>query len=284
MRLMNLHAQPSKTASRQKTLCRARAAHRYRLKHRAASGVSPCRRKTRVRKCSTNENPSGLGNFKNNNRFDGMYYDEETGTLHNGYRTLSASEGRYLQSDPVGLASGPATYAYVSGSPLTRTDRFGLFDGTNFLPQVAQACTKAGTTVVTGLASVLGAAAFALTPGDAGACSTIEKPDSCFDNCDKILAEIYRAMNMLEKRINDMLVDKCNMFNLARSVANPNLPEGCRTTTWDGHIRAAEGWQQRLRSLIQKAQSQGCIVPADAWVLATRPLPGAPRGWAANAN
>jgi RHS repeat-associated protein len=78
-----------------------------------------------------NENPSGLGAFKFNLRFDGTYYDEETGKLHNGFRTLGPDIGRYLQSDPLGLVR-PSTYAHVSSQPLKFTDRFGLLENFTF--------------------------------------------------------------------------------------------------------------------------------------------------------
>ncbi len=74
------------------------------------------------------ENPSGLGAFAFNLRFPGQYYDVETGTHYNYFRDYDPSTGRYVQSDPIGLRGGLTTFGYVSSSPLSRTDFYGLKD------------------------------------------------------------------------------------------------------------------------------------------------------------
>ena len=77
---------------------------------------------------AANEDPDGDSTlFTYNLRFPGQYYDVETGFHYNYYRTYDPSTGRYLESDPIGLAAGPNTYSYVENMPTMRIDPLGLF-------------------------------------------------------------------------------------------------------------------------------------------------------------
>ena len=73
-----------------------------------------------------NENPAGLGVFAVNLRFPGQYFDKETNLHYNYFRDYDPSTGRYVQSDPIGLAGGINPYLYVEGDPLSYVDPYGL--------------------------------------------------------------------------------------------------------------------------------------------------------------
>jgi RHS repeat-associated protein len=69
-----------------------------------------------------------LATLKNNFRFLGQYYDEETGLYYNYHRYYDPKTGRYLTSDPIGLLGGINLYIYTSNNPINAIDPIGLRD------------------------------------------------------------------------------------------------------------------------------------------------------------
>jgi RHS repeat-associated protein len=90
-------------------------------------------------------NGAPTGTFGYNLRFPGQFYDQQTGLHYNYYRDYDPAKGRYLESDPIGLAGGTNTYAYVGSSPVNGTDSSGkslVSELTKLLTQVLDANRK----------------------------------------------------------------------------------------------------------------------------------------------
>ena len=66
------------------------------------------------------------GTATNDNRFQGQRLDDVAGFHYNYFRDYDPRLGRYIQSDPIGLAGGINTYAYAYSDPVGLVDPFGL--------------------------------------------------------------------------------------------------------------------------------------------------------------
>ncbi len=99
-----------------------------------------------------NQNPTGVGTFVYNLRFPGQYYQAETGLNYNYFRDYDPQTGRYIESDPIGLAGRSySTYAYVEGNPISNVDPTGLlcFNFNQFANDIEQNRFDLGATAAT---------------------------------------------------------------------------------------------------------------------------------------
>ncbi len=71
--------------------------------------------------------------ISNNIRFQGQYFDEETGLHYNRYRYYSPYVGRFVSKDPIGLLGGNNVYAYAP-NPNNWVDPLGLRSRNKTLP------------------------------------------------------------------------------------------------------------------------------------------------------
>jgi RHS repeat-associated protein len=70
--------------------------------------------------------PTSTVGYTFNLRFPGQYFDAESGLNYNVNRDYEAGTGRYIQSDPLGVAVDSSTYAYALDRPLDVYDPTGL--------------------------------------------------------------------------------------------------------------------------------------------------------------
>jgi RHS repeat-associated protein len=98
------------------------------------------------------QDPDGDGfEFVFNPRFPGQYFDAESSMHYNYFRDYDPRTGRYIQSDPIGLAGGIDTYSYVDSSPLTHIDPRGLAACTYSISSHTLICTSnSGESVTVG--------------------------------------------------------------------------------------------------------------------------------------
>jgi RHS repeat-associated protein len=82
-----------------------------------------------------NEDPDGNGTPGHMPlRFPGQYFDKETNLHYNYFRDYDSTIGRYVQSDPIGLAGGFNTYLYALAKPLKYVDPDGTTVGSPAIP------------------------------------------------------------------------------------------------------------------------------------------------------
>jgi hypothetical protein len=99
-------------------------------------------------------------------------------------------------------------------------------------------------------------------------------------DCGEELRKIYELMDEINRRINELLEDRCDQFTHARYSQNSRYVDaGCRGTSYEGHKQIIRNKQRELSKWITRALRKGCPVPPGAIELATRGLNWAPRGW-----
>ncbi|NIP67518.1 hypothetical protein GWM83_00390, partial [Candidatus Bathyarchaeota archaeon] len=73
------------------------------------------------------EDPDGDGEeFVYRGRFAGQYFDGETGLYYNYFRDYEPRNGRYVESDPIGVKGGLNAYNYGNSNPIAFIDARGL--------------------------------------------------------------------------------------------------------------------------------------------------------------
>lgn len=178
----------------------------------------------------------------------GQYFDAESGLGYNVNRYYEPAAGRYIQSDPLGQATGQAsTYAYVNSSPLNFVDPLGL----------------ARTTIDAAIQQ-------ALMRGDAAELESIL--DAAATNEERVA--IRAAIDRLKTRIGVSFpksAGEASIANFLGSIATRLYKSLCRTRTREMLPRERPG------NVLTTAGSENEVLyfpHLHGWIVFTDPPPG----------
>lgn len=169
-----------------------------------------------------NQNPAGLGTFIYGLRFPGQYYLPETGLYQNYFRDYDPQTGRYVESDPIGLAGGSLSpYAYVGGAPPNYSDHLGLVgpQETSTQNQIEVAIATRNVTQLTNLLESEGLSSAEQALARAGL-----EQIQILNRSTQSVSRLAQLFNRTKQQIQGA-IEQCKQHGLPRSgpVRNPNV-------------------------------------------------------------
>jgi RHS repeat-associated protein len=182
-------------------------------------------------------------------RFQGQYFDEETGLHYNRYRYYDPHSGRFVSKDPIGLAGGTNSHAYAPNA-LQWVDPLGL--------QKNKVCPI---------------------------CPTKEQ---CKALLAKIYAKslgrkaVTGNRGLLE-RIEHLHEDKYKLYDFAPTQDKArNFGPLAGKGSWEGHVNAAKGLQVGLNNDLKTFDKDRCdkhyTIPNSVSQVAAMAIPTKPAG------
>jgi RHS repeat-associated protein len=220
------------------------------------------------------------GSLDSDFEYAGYYNHGPSGLNQAVHRFYSPSLARWINRDPIGEQGGLNLYGYVSNEPTVGIDPSGHF--LFLVPLAVEVGTITAEIVAGGLIGVgIGIGLTLPSPGSGAAAGNSggnnnNGPKCKKRDCDDVRRELYEAMEVLADRLADLRTDKLDLYNVAYNTKNPNLPPN--SGTWTGHLEQAEGWQNRIRNLIDEARKMKCPIPSAAYGFASTKFPNQPRG------
>jgi RHS repeat-associated protein len=143
------------------------------------------------------ENAPSVQTLTFNLRFPGQYFDSETGLNYNYFRDYEPGTGRYVESDPIGLGGGVASYGYALANPLAADDMLGLSVTGSWMKDPIvniQNYGVTGWTLVTPSWSWWGYLRFVRAFGYAN--GYVNMDIACNDDCSKKTWELHRTIGV----------------------------------------------------------------------------------------
>ncbi|MCB1591000.1 MAG: RHS repeat-associated core domain-containing protein, partial [Alphaproteobacteria bacterium] len=224
---------------------------------------------------------AATGSATVNLRFPGQYYDAETGLHYNWNRTYNPATGRYVSSDPIGLAGGLNTFGYASQSPVVFFDTDGymaipLPPPTIPLPPPGLPGYPPGQTPTPewGWPIPPSCPEEPDKPNDQQSIPEPAENGHIYDDeqhnelCEGYYRKIDIIVGEIKTRYTEARIDKYDLFNQRKY--GPKF-------TWQSHEEEYKTQQKRLRETLKAAENAKCFnYRRDAWKWATEPYPTAP--------
>jgi RHS repeat-associated protein len=224
-----------------------------------------------------NTNPQGAGLFTYDLRLPGQIAGTWGSTFQNFHRDYDPAVGRYIESDPIGLAGGSySTYSYAGSDPLSNSDPSGLAPpGGNASPGISVPYPFFPPVAVPGTAENQAwyQNAQSQIPDDVQNATDVLRT-ICDSDCWKIEADITALAAELRWRYYSALFDPKQLYERARQI-----PLSRRSGSWLGHRQQFIEKQKVLRDAIAEADAKGCLVTPEDRALSMAPYPDTPAGW-----
>ncbi|OCG46643.1 hypothetical protein A9G35_04690 [Gilliamella sp. Choc5-1] len=163
-------------------------------------------------------------------RFQGQYYDEETGLHYNLNRYYDPFTGRYITQDPLGILGGLNSYQYAGSDPINWIDPLGLIKVENSGFEGVARKEANSNAAQSGLDK---SADFSrpLTPSDLGVKGRLSELDGTFSvndgiatvRVDMIRGEINNPLRIVNNLIDLAKANGATTLKIEGTIANPKL-------------------------------------------------------------